>query len=88
MKDEVKKEGVPFDFERHRKSAVDQYARKRQLYEEFAWEIENILTEAIETCHFKINEIQSRAKEEESFGKKAMSRHHGFSRGPRYYVFP
>jgi putative GTP pyrophosphokinase len=70
---ETLKERVPFDFEGHRKSAVEQYAKKRHLYEEFAWEIENILTEAVETRNLKINEIQSRAKDEKSFGKKAIT---------------
>jgi hypothetical protein len=66
---------IPFDFDTHRKNAVAQYAKKRKLYEEFAWEIENILTEAIEARGIKkkINMIQSRAKEEESFGKKAIT---------------
>jgi hypothetical protein len=54
-----------FDFETHRKNAVDQYTKKRPLHEELGWEIENILTEAIETrgLKSKINAIQSRAKE-------------------------
>jgi putative GTP pyrophosphokinase len=36
-------------------------------------EIENILREAIESRGLKVNVIQSRAKEEESFGKKAAT---------------
>jgi putative GTP pyrophosphokinase len=67
------KERLPFDFEAHRKNATEQYAKKRQLYEDFALEIENILNGAIETRGLKINVIQSRAKDEKSFGKKAMS---------------
>src|SRR5580704_11411227 len=67
------KDKPAFDFESHKKTAVQQYSRKRKLYEEFAWEIENILTEAIETEKLKINEIQCRAKTEDSFGKKAAT---------------
>jgi ppGpp synthetase/RelA/SpoT-type nucleotidyltranferase len=70
---EIINERLPFDFESHRKNAVEQYAKKRKLYEEFAWEIENILNEAVETHDLKINVIQSRAKDEKSFGKKAMT---------------
>lgn len=72
---ETESKKAPFDFEVHRKRAVEQYAMKRTLYEEFAWEIENILTEAIEARGLKkkINVIQSRAKEEQSFEKKAIT---------------
>jgi putative GTP pyrophosphokinase len=70
---EIPKETVPFDFESHRKKAVEQYANKRQLYDDFSWEIKNILDEAIESRNLKINEIQCRAKDEKSFGKKAMT---------------
>jgi GTP cyclohydrolase I len=59
--EETLKERVPFDFESHRKMAVEQYAKKPQLYEDFAWEIRNILQEATEASNLKINEIQSRA---------------------------
>jgi len=83
---EVAKEKVPFDFETHRKNAVDQYTKKRPLYEELGWEIENILTEAIETrgLKSKINAIQSRAKEVPSFGKKAMTPNEQDSEEPKY----
>ena len=70
---EVTKDTVPFDFESHRKKAVEQYAKKRQLYDDFSWEIRNILEEAIESRNLKINEIQCRAKDEESFSKKVMT---------------
>jgi putative GTP pyrophosphokinase len=81
---EISKETVPFDFESHRKNAVEQFAKKRKLYEEFAWEIENILTEAIETRKLKINEIQSRAKDEKSFGKKALTPNEQNPGEPKY----
>jgi hypothetical protein len=84
---EVAKEKVPFDFETHRKNAVDQYTpRNGPLYEELGWEIENILTEAIETrgLKSKINAIQSRAKEVPSFGKKAMTPNEQDSEEPKY----
>jgi len=81
---ETVKERMPFDFESHRKNAVEQYTKKRHLYEEFAWEIENILTEAIETHGIKINVIQSRAKDEKSFGKKAMTANEQNPEEPKY----
>lgn len=81
---EIVKDSPPFDFESHRKNAVEQYAKKRHLYEEFAWEIENILTEAIETRGLKISAIQSRAKEEKSFGKKMMTADEQNPERPKY----
>ena len=83
---EVAKEKVPFDFETHRKNAVDQYTKKRPLYEELGWKIENILTEAIETrgLKSKINAIQSRAKEVPSFDKKAVTPNEQDSEEPKY----
>jgi ppGpp synthetase/RelA/SpoT-type nucleotidyltranferase len=70
---EITKEKVSFDFESHRKKAVEEYAKKRELYDEFSSEIKNILKEAVESRNFKINEIQCRAKDEKSFGAKAMT---------------
>src|SRR6266481_1271157 len=81
---EIIKDELRFDFEFHRKNAVDQYSKKRKLYEEFAWEIENILTEAIESHNLKINVIQSRAKDEKSFGKKAMTAKEQNPEEPKY----
>src|SRR5258706_8660106 len=81
---EIIKDKLRFDFEFHRKNAVDQYSKKRKLYEEFAWEIENILTEAIESHNLKINVIQSRAKDEKSFGKKAMTAKEQNPEDPKY----
>lgn len=81
---EVAKEKVPFDFEAHRQKAVDEYAKKRQLYDDFSWEIKNILTEATETRSLKINEIQCRAKGEKSFGQKVMTPSEQNPEEPKY----
>ena len=70
---EITKEKASFDFESHRKKAVEEYAKKRELYDDFSSEIKNILAEAIESRNLKINEIQCRAKDEKSFGAKAMT---------------
>jgi ppGpp synthetase/RelA/SpoT-type nucleotidyltranferase len=71
--DEIVKEAAPFDFESHKRTAVEQYSKKRSVYDDFSFEIENILREAIETRKLKINEIQCRAKTEDSFGNKAST---------------
>jgi len=74
----------PFDFESHRKTAVEQYSKKKSLYDDFAVEIENILQQAIETRGLKINVIQYRAKSEESFGKKAATPSEKEPEKPKY----
>jgi ppGpp synthetase/RelA/SpoT-type nucleotidyltranferase len=81
---EISKEASPFDFESHRKSAVEKYSKKRQVYEDLAFEIENILTQALEARTIKINAIQSRAKDEKSFGQKVMTPNQQNPEQPKY----
>lgn len=81
---EIIKERVPFDFEDHRKNAVEQFSRKRELYEDFAWAIRDILTDAIESRRLKVNEIQCRAKDLKSFGKKVMTPNEQNPEEPKY----
>jgi putative GTP pyrophosphokinase len=69
---DISKQAAQFDFEAHRKTAIDQYVGKRQLYEDYAYVIRDILEDAVKTRNLKINDIQCRAKESESFGKKVM----------------
>lgn len=69
---EIAKDRAPFDFESHRKRAVEEFGRMRELYENFAWAVRDILGDAIETRGLKVNEIQSRAKDVKSFGAKVM----------------
>jgi ppGpp synthetase/RelA/SpoT-type nucleotidyltranferase len=61
-----------FDFEAHRRAAIDEYAKVRPLYEEFSRTVANILTEALTRKGVKVHSIQGRAKELESFGQKVM----------------
>lgn len=81
---ELTKDGVPFDFESHRRYALEQFTGKRELYENFAGVVRDILADAIKTCGLKINDIQSRAKELKSFGTKAMTPNEQSSEEPKY----
>jgi ppGpp synthetase/RelA/SpoT-type nucleotidyltranferase len=81
---ETIKERMPFDFESHRKNAVDQFTRKRELYEDFASAVRDILADAIKTRGLKVNEIQFRAKEVKSFGMKALTPHEQDPEEPKY----
>jgi putative GTP pyrophosphokinase len=68
---ELTPETSPFDFEVHRRAALEQYGRKRDLYREFAETVRDILADA--TKGLRISEFQFRAKELESFGKKSVT---------------
>ena len=81
---ELIKEKVPFDFESHGKSAVEEFTRKRDLYEHFAWAVRDILADAIEPRGLKVNEIQCRAKEIKSLGKKAITPSEQNPEEPKY----
>ena len=81
---EIIKERVPFDYESHRRNAVEQFGRKRELYEDFAWTVRDILADAIDARGLKVNEIQWRAKDVKSFGKKAMTPNEQNPEEPKY----
>lgn len=75
---------LPFDFEAHRKTAVDSYVKIRPLYEEFSRTITDILTEALAGRGVKVHSIQGRAKDLESFGQKVMRRSDVDPEVPKY----
>jgi Region found in RelA / SpoT proteins len=81
---EIKPERFAFDFEAHRKAAVEKYNRKRDSYRDFAETIHDILADAIRTRDLRVNEIQMRAKTVDSFGKKAMTPKKENSDEPKY----
>jgi putative GTP pyrophosphokinase len=81
---ELIKDGAAFDFEAHRKTAVDQFSKKRELYEHFASAVRDILADALESRKLKVNDIQVRAKELKSFSKKAMSPNEQNPGEPKY----
>ena len=65
-------EQSPFDFEAHRRAAVDEFAKKRPAYVDFAEVVKRILGETIRHGGLKIHSVEARAKDLESFGDKAM----------------
>lgn len=73
-----------FDFEAHRRDAVDRYARVRQNFQEFAFVVRNILRDAIERKKLKVHSVEARAKSLESFGEKAMTPSDADPNAPRY----
>jgi putative GTP pyrophosphokinase len=61
-----------FDFEAHRRQAVDAYAKVRSKNQEFGFAVRNILREATERKELKVHSIEARAKSLDSFGGKAI----------------
>lgn len=81
--DEAKE--APFDFERHRRTAVEEYLRVRPRYEAFARAARVILVQALSAKDIAVNSIEARAKEPESFGKKAEAPSENDAGSPKYW---
>lgn len=64
---------APFDFEAHQAEAEDRYRRIRGTYQDFAGTVEDILVRSLKHAEVLVHSIESRAKEIDSFGKKAAS---------------
>ena len=60
-----------FDFRAHEEAAVAAYYRKRQYFKSFADIIQQIIQEALTRRNIKVQSVQAREKDPESFGKKA-----------------
>jgi putative GTP pyrophosphokinase len=70
---EPQSEAPRFDFDAHSRNAAEQYGKKRSKYQEFAQTVRDILADSVKGKSLRVNDIQFRAKEIESFGKKAMT---------------
>ncbi|WP_234711396.1 GTP pyrophosphokinase [Mycolicibacterium llatzerense] len=77
-------EAVAFDFDGHRISAEEAYRQVRGTYEDFANTIRDILTDTLRHAGLTIHSIEARAKELDSFGKKAASPHEEEPEKPKY----
>lgn len=74
----------PFDFEEHRRAAVDEYQRVRPIYEALASEVQRILRQCLAASQIQTASIDARAKSLESFGEKAGSPSESDPEAPRY----
>jgi putative GTP pyrophosphokinase len=74
----------PFDFEEHRRRAVEEYARKRGQYLDFAHTVQQIMHDAIKVKELRVNDIQFRAKEVDSYGEKVMTPSEQKPEEPKY----
>jgi ppGpp synthetase/RelA/SpoT-type nucleotidyltranferase len=73
-----------FDFEAHRREAMDRYARVRSNFQEFAFVIRSVLRDAIERKQLKVHSVEARAKSLESFGEKSMTPSETDPSAPKY----
>jgi putative GTP pyrophosphokinase len=60
-----------FDFEEHGREALSEYLKARSHYQDLALSVERIIRECLNRLQPKINSVTSRAKDAESFEKKA-----------------
>ena len=77
-------EKEPFNFEEHRRTAVEEYLRVRPQYETFAQIVRDILVQALRVADITVNSVEARAKEPESFGAKAEAPSENDPLAPKY----
>lgn len=65
-------EPTSFDFAKHRSDAVDAYLRARPDYESFALAVRDVLRQSLTQLGTKVQSVEARAKDVESFGDKAI----------------
>lgn len=60
-----------FDFDAHRQQALEAYQGVRQQYQDCAEAAESVLKAALEAANIRVHTLESRAKDPESFARKA-----------------
>ena len=73
-----------FDFTEHRRTAVEEYRRIRGRYEAFAQAVREILVQALRVAEIRVNSVEARAKDPESFGAKTELPSDSDHRVPKY----
>ena len=73
----------PFDFSSHEKTSIAAYLKVQPFYKDFAGVVARIIEECSKKRGIKTHSIQHRAKEPESFGRKAAIPLEGDSTKPK-----
>jgi ppGpp synthetase/RelA/SpoT-type nucleotidyltranferase len=73
-----------FDFECHRRAAVEEYRQYQDRYTDFSKKLHDILTAIIRDSNLPFVAVFSRSKTLESFGRKASLRDPDNPTQPRY----
>jgi hypothetical protein len=64
-------DGESFDFKAHEQAAVTAYLKQRGFHADLSSVVKRILEEALKRKDVKVHSVEARAKDPESFGKKA-----------------
>lgn len=75
---------MSFDFKKHKIDAIGDYVKFRPIYELYANSIKEILIRALSEKRTNYHSIESRAKDLESFGKKASKESETNPSEPKY----
>lgn len=75
---------VAFDFEAHRRDAENAYQRVRAIYDAFAKTVHDILQQSLAVARLNLASIEHRAKQVDSFGRKAAEPAAGETEKPKY----
>lgn len=75
---------MEFEFEKHKSEAISNYSKLRPTYELFANTLKEILTKTLNEKKINYHSIESRAKQIESFGSKAIKPNENDPTKPKY----
>lgn len=73
-----------FDFENHKKTAINEYTKKRPLYEKFSGKVKSVLKKCLGEKSIKYQSVEARAKSVKSFGLKASLQSKDNPNKPKY----
>ncbi|HEV7646482.1 MAG TPA: hypothetical protein VGO50_21285 [Pyrinomonadaceae bacterium] len=73
-----------FDFEQHRTRSIEQYREVRKKYEDFSDAVRKIIEASLLNGAVNYHEIEARAKDIDSFGKKATKPSEDAPESPKY----
>ncbi|MDO9207259.1 MAG: hypothetical protein Q7T91_03295 [Sulfuricurvum sp.] len=84
MSNPTQVEEEKFDFARHEESAISEYLKVLSFYENVASVNSRIVEEAIKRREIQVHSVQGRAKDPESFGRKAIKPSENDPNQPKY----
>lgn len=73
-----------FDFQAHRREAVEQYQKVRRRYIEYSGSIKDIIRKALANSQIKVASVEARTKSIKSFGRKASEPSDADPNQPKY----
>jgi ppGpp synthetase/RelA/SpoT-type nucleotidyltranferase len=73
-----------FDFQAHRRQAVEQYEKVRRRYVEYSRSIKDIIRKALANSQIKVASVEARTKSVKSFARKASEPSDADPNQPKY----